>query len=85
MTAFRTLMNQFHVECLSVSQERAFFHRRPQSWTLPGAEQHVDLQHFAAIYVLQLNQTQKLLCKDLSLYGSGKSETNSLISVHKVL
>lgn len=43
------------------------------------------LQHFAAIYVLQLDQTQKLLCKDLGLSRSGKSEANSLVSVHKVL
>ena len=87
ITAFMTLMNQFHVECLSVSQERAFLHRRPQSWTLPVGRSWAIrwLQHFAAIPVLQINQTQKLLCKDLGFCGSGKGETNSFISVHEVL
>lgn len=43
------------------------------------------LQHFAAVYVLQFNQTQKLLCKDLGLCRPGQSGISSLINVHKVL
>lgn len=87
ITAFTTLMEQFHVEYLSVSQGRVFLHRRLQNWTLPVGKGWTIcwLQHFAAIYVLQFNQTPKLLCKGLGLCRSGQSGTSSLINMHKVL
>lgn len=46
----------------------------------------VCLQHFAVVSVLQLNQNQNLLHKDLGLSVPGQSETTNLfVSVQKIL